>query len=59
MGEHRDLRLIPDWPRLRQLVAKELGLSEDEVQAVMENGDSLAQVELVMTIEEVLESLSR
>jgi acyl carrier protein len=59
MGEHRDLRLIPDWPRLRQLVAKELGLSEDEVQAMMENGDSLAQVELVMAIEEVLESLSR
>jgi len=36
MGEHRDLRLIPDWPHLRQLVAKELGLSEDEVQAMME-----------------------
>jgi hypothetical protein len=36
MGERRELRLIPDWPRLRQLVAKELGLSEDEVQAMME-----------------------
>jgi hypothetical protein len=59
MGEQRDLRLIPDWPRLRQLVAKELGLSEDEVQAMMESGDSLAQVELVMAIEEVLESSSR
>ena len=59
MSERRDLRLIPDWPRVRQLVARELGLSEDEVQAMMENRDSLAQVELVMAIEEVLDGLHK
>jgi len=59
MGERRDLKLIPDWPRVRQLVAKELGLREDEVQAMMESGDSLAQVELAMTIEEVLDGLHK
>jgi acyl carrier protein len=59
MGERRDLRLIPDWPRVRQLVARHLDKSEDEVQAMKESGDSLDQVELVMAIEEVLESLHR
>jgi hypothetical protein len=59
MGERRDLRLIPDWPRVRQLVAKELGTSEGEAQAMMESGDSLARAELVMAIEEVLESLHK
>jgi len=34
MSEHRDLRLIPDWPRIRQLVALHLGKSEDEIQAM-------------------------
>jgi acyl carrier protein len=55
MNEHRDLRLIPDWPRIRQLVAKRLGKSEDEVQAMKESGDSLDRVELVMAVEEVLD----
>jgi acyl carrier protein len=59
MSEHRDLRLIPDWPRVRQLVAGHLDKTEDEVQAMKESGDSLEQVELVMAIEEVFESLQR
>ena len=59
MSEHRDLRLIPDWPRIRQLVAKRLGKSEDEVQAMKESGDSLDQVELVMAIEEALDTLHK
>ncbi|HUE56671.1 MAG TPA: hypothetical protein VMO76_12620 [Candidatus Udaeobacter sp.] len=59
MSEHRELRLIPDWPRIRQLVAKRLGKSEDEIQAMKESKDSLDQVELTMAIEEVLESKSR
>jgi hypothetical protein len=59
MSEHRNLRLIPDWPRVRQLVARHLDKTEDEVQAMKESGDSLEQVELVMAIEEVFESLQR
>jgi acyl carrier protein len=55
MSEHQDLRLIPDWPRLKQLVAKLLDTSEEKVQAMREGGDSLDQVELSMAIEEVLE----
>ena len=53
MQQHRDLKLIPDWPRIRQLVAQRLRKSEDGVQA-MKEGDSLDRVELVMAIEEVL-----
>ena len=59
MGDNREIRLIPDWPRVRQLVAKRLEKSEDEVQAMMESKDSLDQVELTMAIEEVLESKKR
>jgi len=59
MGERRDLKLIPDWPRVRQLVARRLDKSEDEVQAMKEGGDSLGQVELVMAIEEVLDTLHK
>ena len=58
MSEHQDLRLIPDWPRLRLLVAKHLDTSEERVQAMHDGGDSLDQVELRMAIEEVLEKLS-
>jgi len=43
---------------MRQLVAKKLGKSEDEVQP-MRGGDSLGQVELVTAIEEVFEELHR
>jgi len=50
-----ELRLIPDWPRIRQLVAQYLGASEDKVQAMKDQGDSLDKVELTMAIEEVLE----
>ncbi len=59
LSEHRDLRLIPDWPRMRQLVALHLGKSEDEVQAMKESKDSLDLVELTMAVEEVLESKNR
>ncbi len=59
MGDYREIRLIPDCPRLRQLVAKRLDKCEDEVQAMAESKDSLDQVELTMAVEEVLESLRR
>jgi acyl carrier protein len=59
VSEHRDLRLIPDWPRIRQLVALRLGKSEDEIQAMKESKDSLDLVELTMAVEEVLESKNR
>jgi hypothetical protein len=54
LSEFRDLRLIPDWPRLRKLVAQRLGKSEDEIQAMAESADSLRPVELAMAIEEGL-----
>ncbi len=59
MNERRDLRLIPDWPRIRQLVALHLGKSEDEIQAMKESKDSLDLAELTMVVEEVLESSHR
>ena len=55
MDHESNLRLIPDWPRIRLLVAKRLGKAESEVQAMEDQGDSLEQVELVTAIEEVLE----
>ncbi|MFI5057516.1 MAG: hypothetical protein ACHQLQ_04975 [Candidatus Acidiferrales bacterium] len=55
MNQQHDLRLVPDWPRIRQLVAKKLGKSENEVQSMAESGDSLDQVELAMPVEEVLD----
>jgi acyl carrier protein len=54
VNERRDLKLIPDWPRVRQLVAKHLDKSEDEVQAMAESKDSLDRVELVVAVEEAL-----
>jgi acyl carrier protein len=59
MSDYREIKLIPDWPRVRQLVAKHLNKSEDEVQAMADSKDSLDQVELTMAVEEVLESLRR
>ena len=53
MSEHKELKLIPDWPRTRQLVAKHLGKTEKEIQGMRDSGDSLDQVELVMAVEEV------
>jgi hypothetical protein len=55
LNEGPSLQLIPDWPRVRQIVAKRLGRNESEVQAMLDKGDSLEKVELAMTIEEVLE----
>jgi hypothetical protein len=55
MSEHRDLKLIPDWPRLRQLVARHMDTTEEKVEAMRERGDSLDQIELTVAIEEVLE----
>jgi len=57
MSQPRRLPLMPDWPRVRQLVAKHLEKSEDEVQAMMEKGDSLDKVDLELAIEEVLEKI--
>jgi len=59
LSEFRDLRLIPDWPRIRKLVAKRLGRSEDEIQDMTEQAmaksDSLLDpAELVRAIEEGL-----
>jgi acyl carrier protein len=59
MSEHRELRLIPDWPRVRQILAKRLGKTENEVQAMADSRDSLDRVELTMAVEEVLESLHK
>jgi acyl carrier protein len=59
MKQPRKLLLEPDWPRMRQSIARKLGKTEDQIQAMFEKGDSLDQVELVMTIEEVLEELHR
>jgi hypothetical protein len=57
MRQPRKLLLEPDWPRMRQLIAKRLNISEDEVQAMQDKGDSLAKVELAMAIEEILDDL--
>ena len=59
MSDGPNLRLIPDWPRIRQLVAKQLGRNGSEVQAMLDKGDSLEKVGLVIAIEEVLEDQQR
>ena len=38
---------------------RRLGKTEDEIQAMKDKGDSLERVELVMTVEEVLDVLRR
>jgi hypothetical protein len=50
-----DLQLVPDWPRVRQLVAKGLRKSEIENDQMMTSEDSLDKVELATAIEEALE----
>ena len=50
LRQYRKLVLEPDWPRVRQLVARELG---------RDRGDSLDKAELVIAVEEVLEKLRR
>jgi hypothetical protein len=57
MRPPQKLLLQPDWPRMRQLIAKKLNISEEEVQTMQDKGDSLAKVELVMAIEEILDEL--
>jgi acyl carrier protein len=57
MNSNAPLRLEPDWPRMRQLIAKKLNISEEEVRTMQDKGDSLAKVELVMAIEEILDEL--
>jgi hypothetical protein len=42
---------------MRQLIAKRLNISEDQVQAMRDNGDSLEKVELAIVIEEILDDL--
>jgi len=54
MSEYQKLKLVPDWPRIRRLVAEDLDKTENEIQAMSESGDSLDQVELTMAVEEVL-----
>jgi hypothetical protein len=49
-----NLNLIPDWPRIRKLVAKRSGKGEDKIQALAESDNSLDLVDLVMAIEEGL-----
>jgi hypothetical protein len=53
MQDHRRLFLEPDWPRMRQLLARKLKTTEEQVQRMVERADSLDQVELVMAIDEV------
>ena len=57
MRPPQKLLLQPDWPRMRQFIAKNLNISEEEVQTMQDKGDSLAKVELVMAIEEILDEL--
>lgn len=56
---YRELRLIPDWPRVRKLVAKRMKLSEEDVQRMQDSGNSLERVELLVSVEEVLDSLKK
>jgi hypothetical protein len=55
VNQEPSLRLIPDWPRVKQLVAKRMGKTESVVQAMLDSGDSLEKLELAMTVEEVLD----
>jgi hypothetical protein len=41
VNQEPSLRLIPDWPRVKQLVAKRMGKTESVVQAMLDSGDSL------------------
>ena len=57
MRQPKKLLLEPDWPRMRQLIAKKLNMTEDEVQAKQDRGDSLDKVDLSIAVEEVLDDL--
>jgi acyl carrier protein len=53
MDRQPTIQLIPDWPRIRKLVAEKLHKIEADVQA-MADGDSLDRIELTMAIEETI-----
>lgn len=57
MREPKRLLLEPDWRRMRQLLAKKMGKTEDEVQTMRDRADSLDKVDLVIAYEEVLKDL--
>lgn len=59
MSKFKELRLIPDWPRIRRLLAERMGMSDESIQAMAESNDSLDQVEMVMAVEEVLDTLHK
>jgi hypothetical protein len=59
MSRQSSLKLVPDWFRIRALVARKMQISEDEVEKISDSGDSLARVELAMAIEEVLEDIEQ
>jgi acyl carrier protein len=54
MDQEPSIRLVPDWPRVKKLIAEKNGMSEAEVQNMANSSNSLDRVELVMMIEEVL-----
>jgi hypothetical protein len=43
----------PGWPRIRQLAAKKLRCTEEEIQRMADRGDSLDQVELGIAVEDI------
>jgi hypothetical protein len=53
MSDLNNLNVDPRWLRVRRLVAEKLGRTENEVQAIVDKGDSLEKVELAMTLEEL------
>jgi hypothetical protein len=55
MSYEPNLRLIPDWPPIRQLAATRLGKTGSELQSMADGGDSLEKAELVRTVEEILD----
>lgn len=55
VNQEPSLRLIPDWPRVQQLVAKRMGKTGSVVQAMLDSGDSREKLELAMAVEEVLD----
>jgi hypothetical protein len=58
MKQPQKLLLQPDLPRMHQLIAKRLKISEEEVQAMRDKGDSLDKVELALAIEDILDDLN-
>ena len=59
MSKPKELRLVPDWPRIRQLLAERMGVSEEAIQVMAESNDSFDQVGVVVAIEEVLDTLHK